>query len=287
MPPKRLALLSLIYYKSGKNYLADQDATVEQLSVGYFSQSKGLNVVLDSIRSKINLTEKDDWRKQVKKLFKKKDPSKQKEKVQKNTQFTESDNADVKTDAKSKSKKTKQKVESNGKLDKLSKSAAKTQQPEKNHPEAENDEVSNVSDESDESDGDVEEEIDGQNTAAPTTVDDFFITADGTNYLSTAVISRNQEEGSDDDGAGHLPRSTGFEKKSRESSFFHKSDKKPVKLAVNRFDGSKRKFTNEGDNQICEKKQTKIDPELHPSWQAKQKLKPTITEFKGKKITFD
>lgn len=288
MPPKRLGLLALLYYKSGKNHLSDSNATVEQLSVGYFSQFKGLNEILDGIRTKLNLNENSNWRRHVRKLFKKRDKSKQKEKVQEKTPFNESDNLNVNTESKSSGKKSK--LKSNGDLEKsLLKTEAKKEKTKQSCSEQSNEVVTKESDESSDSDENSEEEIVGENdvAAAPTTVDDFFITADGSNYLSTAVVSQIQEKGSDDESKSHLPRNQGFEKKSKESSFFHKSDKKPVKLAVNRFEGTKRKWTDNDETQDNEKKPAKIDPELHPSWQAKQKLKPTITEFKGKKITFD
>lgn len=288
MSPKRLGLLALLYYKSGKSYLADQNSTVEQLTVGYYSESKGLNVLLDSIRSKLKLTENSNWRKSVKKLFKKKDKSKKPEKVEKETSFTESNNTNAKTEPKIKNKKSKKEVESKGKLEKSDKSS-KTQQKKQIDAEEQDEETSNDTDESSETDENNNDgELDSGNAVtAPTTVDDFFITADGSNYLSTAVVSRKQEEDSDDASTGNMQRGKGFEKKPRESSFFHKSDKKPVKLAANRFEGSKRKWSDEAGEIVPKEKQTKIDPELHPSWQAKQKLKPTITEFKGKKITFD
>jgi len=40
------------------------------------------------------------------------------------------------------------------------------------------------------------------------------------------------------------------------------------------------------ENNACDYKKKSIT-DLHPSWQAKQKIKPIIQEFKGKKITFD
>lgn len=94
--PKRLGVLALIYYKSGKSYLADQNSTVEQLAVGYFTEHKGLTDVLDTIRNKLNLTETTDWKKSAKKLFRKKDKTEKPEKPTKSKKkkgaFIESDN---------------------------------------------------------------------------------------------------------------------------------------------------------------------------------------------------
>lgn len=269
MSPKRLGLLALIYYKFGKNYLADSQSTIDQLAVGYFSQYKGLNSMFDVIRNKLNLDNAPDWRKLAKKLFKKKDKTIKKERTdKKKNAIEESDNAnpnESKLDS------------SNGKLKKSSKSA-KNEQKKKIEsaaaaPPLDSDEASESSANEDEAD----------NLPPPTTVDDFFITADGSNYLSTAVANQQEDENSDDDSKGK-----GFVKKSNESSFFQKNNKKPVKLATARSEGAtKLKWSENNVEEVDTGKQSKVDPNLHPSWQAKQKLKPIIAEFKGKKITFD
>ncbi|XP_031638587.1 uncharacterized protein LOC116350791 [Contarinia nasturtii] len=275
MSPKRLGVLALLYYKTGKNYLADQNSTVEQLAVGYFCEHKAVGVTLDAIRNKLKLAESSEWRKLVKKLFKKKEKSENVEKMEKKTSFIESDATDTSAIEKSKNKKAKQNVETKGKQEKSTKLQKKRK------------ESAAQPDEPSESDAETEVKTNEMNASeAPTTVDDFFITADGKNYLSNAVVTRKQEEDTvDDDANSHLGK--GFEKKPREASFFHKSDKKPVKLATNRFEGLKRKWPNEIEEIVHKIKEAKVDTQLHPSWQAKQKLKPTITEFKGTKITFD
>lgn len=244
--------------------MADQNSTVEQLAVGYFTEFKGLSDVLETIRNKLNLIESTDWKKSAKKLFRKKDKAEKPEKTKKSEKkkkgsFTETDDTD--TNTKLRNKKQKQ----NSVNDKTEKVAQKRNE------ESEDNSDSDSSNES-------EEKIE-----APTTVDDFFITADGSNYLSTAVVNKEQENDSGDDSNTRKV----FEKKPKEASFFHKSDKRPVKLGTNRFEDAKRKRLNETVEPIRTVKEMKIDPELHPSWQAKQKLKPTITEFKGTKITFD
>lgn len=272
MLPKRLGLLALIYYKSGKNYLSDSQSTVEQLAVGYFSQYKGLNSILDAIRNKLNLDNAPDWRRLAKKLFKKKDKSIKKEKIdKKKNAFVESDNV----------KPNESKLEnSNGNLEKSSKSANKKQ---KKQTESTQLDAAAPALESDESSESSATEDNADSLPPPTTVDDFFITADGSNYLSTAVANKKEDDESDDDSKGK-----GFVKKSNESSFFQKNNKKPVKLATVRSEaGPKRKWSDDREEKVETGKQLKVDPNLHPSWQAKQKLKPTIAEFKGKKITFD
>lgn len=270
-----MGVLALIYYKSGKNYLADQNSTVDQLTVGYFTEHKGMSAILDAIRNKLNLNASSVWKKPAKKLFRKKDKTSEPEKLakseKKKTPFTETDNPE--TSARSKKKKDKQN-NSNEKVVKNAKNAIKQQAK---HSESE---------ESGDSPNESEEETDLNEEKVnepPTTIDDFFITADGSNYLSTAVANKEQDNVSDDDSH---PRKV-FEKKPKEASFFHKSDKRPVRLGSNRFEGTKRRWPNETVEPVHAVKETKIDPELHPSWLAKQKLKPTITAFKGTKITFD
>lgn len=273
MSPKRLGLLALFQYKSGKNYLADPASTIQQLTVAYYLQFKGLDSVLDSIRKKVHLDDASNWRQSVKKLFKKKNKTKKLETDQK-AKFVESDGATVDGELKTKKKNAKVKIESNGKLDKSNKSKKQTKQkPNNDGEQIENDESS-----------DSEGELGGEEVvSAPTAVDDFFITADGSNYLSTAIANPNQDE-NDTNG-----QSNSFDKKQthKQTSVSWKGVKKPVKLGTNRIENTKRTWTSEGEERIHEEKRPNIDPKLHPSWQAKQKLKPIITEFKGKKITFD
>lgn len=280
--------MALIYYKSGKNYLADSSSTIEQLAVGYFCEHKSVHGILDAIRNKLKLDESYNWRRTVKKLFKKKDKTLigEKEKKKKDS-FTETDATEATVTPKGKTKKSKQKSEPNDATEKAKKPQKKSNESEVKAADSEE------SDDSSENDVDVDVKPAENNDVSepPTTVDDFFITADGSNYLSTAVSNRNQEGDSDGETNQRLYRGKDFDRKPKEASFFHKSDKKPVKLAVNRSVdlglNSKRKWLDESEEQVHQSKEKKVDPELHPSWQAKQKLKPTITEFKGKKITFD
>lgn len=289
MSPKRLGLLALLYYKSGKNHLADSSSTVEQLAVGYYCEHKNVNGILDAIRKKLKLDEKTNWRRSVRKLFKKKDKTLNAEKAKKKkTPFIETDETDTTATTKNKNKKSQKKAEANGRPTK-STDAQKKQKAAagQNTTEPDKSEESDGSSESEEG-VDIRSSEKDSVMEPPTTVDDFFITADGSNYMSTAVANRNQEKDSDDDNNHHLYHGKDFERKPKEASFFHKSDKRPVKLAVNRkFEGTKRKWLDETEEQVERAIQKNVDPELHPSWQAKQKLKPTITEFKGKKITFD
>lgn len=268
MSPKRLGILALLYYKSGKNYLADTSSTLEQLAVGYFCEHKSVCGILDAIRNKLKLDSSKYWMKPARKLFRKKDLMQKEGKANKaKTSFIESVTSNPKVVSETKVKNIRQKSEKMGIEQKKKQNDLKPNAP-------------RGLEESSGSDADVKK-ID---VIEPlTTVDEFFITADGTNYLSTAVITREQEKDAQDDTYhGNV-----FEKKPQEASFFHKNDNKPGKLVSNRFDTYKRMFPNDSEEHVHKVRETRIDSELHPSWQAKQKLKPTITEFKGKKITFD
>ncbi|KAI9579737.1 hypothetical protein GQX74_000525 [Glossina fuscipes] len=71
--------------------------------------------------------------------------------------------------------------------------------------------------------------------------------------------------------------------------------KKKVKPIINSFQGKRTTtFGNNSDGESAnisfpneENEQSSNNVDLHPSWIAKQKMKPTITAFQGKKIIFD
>lgn len=118
---------------------------------------------------------------------------------------------------------------------------------------------------------------------APTeAADDFFITSDGTNYMSNAIVNPNQKDNDDTE------QPSTFQKRpqKKNSATSREGNGKPFKA------GEKRKWNNKSENddddgQPEAKEERIIDTNLHPSWVAKQKQKPTITAFKGSKITFD
>lgn len=162
---------------------------------------------------------------------------------------------------------------------------------------------------------------------ATTMVDPFFITNDGSNYISTAVIDRTQPDGPENELNRRSRRanrsninSVASKSHGKNSKFNNPAPKlksfggssrtearKDVPAAANAdvhpswsakrkqksilaFQGKKIKFDG-GEDKLTTgiTKSTTNDAEdkLHPSWAAKQKLKPVITEFKGSKITFD
>lgn len=145
----------------------------------------------------------------------------------------------------------------------------------------------------------------------PLTEDPFFITSDGTNYLSTSAPAAKTDENDANDSeeesfSGRLNRrarrsgmnlntnsnsnSNTKTKNSSNLNVFSKPEIDPDahpswaakrKLKeIPQFQGKKVKFDEAEDD-------VKPKEELHPSWAAKQKMKPTITEFKGTKVTFD
>lgn len=171
----------------------------------------------------------------------------------------------------------------------------------------------------------IEQAIDdSEEPAATTMVDPFFITTDGSSYLSTAVIDRTQADGPDDDlnrrsrranrlntySAGpkanvnnkSTPQLKSFGGSSRNNARKDVPEKADVDVhpswsakrkqkSIPAFQGKKIKFDGSDDKPPTSNTKRPIDAEestkLHPSWVAKQKLKPVITEFKGSKITFD
>ncbi|XP_067647657.1 uncharacterized protein Rlb1 [Eurosta solidaginis] len=112
-------------------------------------------------------------------------------------------------------------------------------------------------------------------------VDPFFITASGENYLSSAVVIR--------DGQVLEPQTNKVNIDS------HKSDKGAYKkAAADKFNKhiKSSNYDNAGNKRRPNRKLPKTNEinnatDLHPSWAAKQRLKPVIGSFQGKKIKFD
>ncbi|XP_026465118.1 serum response factor-binding protein 1-like [Ctenocephalides felis] len=173
------------------------------------------------------------------------------------------------------------------------------------------DEQSSYDDNEDMSQDDLEE-----NESFTKTVDDFFITDSGTHYESTFVPKPVKEQIHNDGlnrqqrraqqfGNVVKKRPAKFSKKDsftkqKDSKFNHnkieKNDFKFNKDKKPKFDKVDFKSKNKMDkveskfNKSVNKKavpEIKQEVSLHPSWEAKKKLKPQITAFQGKKIVFD
>lgn len=162
---------------------------------------------------------------------------------------------------------------------------------------------------------------------ATTMIDPFFITNDGSNYLSTAVIDRVQADGPDDDlnrrsrRINRLNTNSAVPKTHAKNDKFTKSTPKMTSFggltkndarinvpanadvdvhpswsakrkqkSIPAFEGKRMKFDG-SESKVSTvssvKSPNNVEEKLHPSWAAKQKLKPIISEFKGSKITFD
>uniref|UniRef100_A0A1I8PTE3 Serum response factor-binding protein 1 n=1 Tax=Stomoxys calcitrans TaxID=35570 RepID=A0A1I8PTE3_STOCA len=145
-------------------------------------------------------------------------------------------------------------------------------------------------------------------------VDPFFVTETGENYLSTAVSNRNQDNEEKNDEAqedlhmiklnGKKPNNGYRERKLQQTAnkysqrqTSHHKDNYPQKQRKwqeekqknNRLQwNSDTNFQRNNNTKTPPNRKTfeKQDEKLHPSWAAKQKLKPVITSFQGKKITF-
>ncbi|XP_037807351.1 myb-like protein X [Lucilia sericata] len=156
-------------------------------------------------------------------------------------------------------------------------------------------------------------------------VDPFFITDTGENYLSTAVIKRNQNNENDNEEKRdlHMIKLNNYDKKStdfkdrreqnrdrnqrdfnqnrpqnnnwnkREEGREHQNKWQQNRQTNNGRDGkfsqnkwNDRKKTDSRQDFKHKAANTNVEENLHPSWAAKQKLKPVITGFQGKKITF-
>ncbi|XP_046806408.1 uncharacterized protein DDB_G0283697 [Lucilia cuprina] len=156
-------------------------------------------------------------------------------------------------------------------------------------------------------------------------VDPFFITDTGENYLSTAVIKRNQNNENDIEEKRDLhmiklnnydKKSTDFKDRRQQNHDRNQRDFNQSRAQTNNWNRrdegrenqnkwQQNRQTNNGrDGKFSQNKwndrknsdsrqdfkhkmvNTNVEENLHPSWAAKQKLKPVITGFQGKKITF-
>lgn len=127
--------------------------------------------------------------------------------------------------------------------------------------------------------------------ARPThVIDPFFITESGQPYLSTAVVVSDDNNDTDDEQVEQSRRKS----VSREQE--HKNTRRINNHNFSNFVKNQRtvqsnkkiKFGEDGRAEEPTVPEAVKDGEgMHPSWLAKQKLKPKIVAFKGSKITFD
>lgn len=284
MSARRLAALALANYKSPKNALANVESTPEQLAVGYFANLDFVQKALGSIYQTMNLDGCTTfWKKQIRKLFMKKDEVKK-------SGDTKKKSKNSKTKGEVGTKKEQNKSETN---DQESSDGDTVSDEGSDHSDGEHDELNEDCDELEKSTqstkakkpalGKIKAEspkpAKSKKTKkqAESTVDDFFITAEGTSYLSTAVV---KEEPKDKKGTGEAHA------KPQQAKWNKSFDKAPHQTNHAGARHEPRQPFKRPFEEVTEPKK-EIDPNLHPSWLAKQKQKPIIAGFQGKKITFD
>lgn len=280
MSARRLAALALANHKSTKNALADVESTPEQLAVGYFANQDFVQKALESIYQTMNLDGGTTfWKKQVRKLFKKKgDKAKgtatgkggaTKEQDESATDDQESSDEDGEGSDEGDG-------QSDGESDARNEDNEKVEKPPKNRPAKKPKLEKAKPARKEENEIPKPAKSKKNKKAAESTVDDFFITAEGTSYLSTAVVKEEPKVKKDAAEARSKPqhekRNKPFDKVAQNNRGNGKFEAKP---------SFKRHY-----EEVAEPKK-EIDPNLHPSWLAKQKQKPIIAGFQGKKITFD
>lgn len=276
--------------KTPDQYLSNPESTTEEMCVACMLKCKGMTERMAAIKEKFNLNDSIEWRDVIKNLG-------LKNKKKKKTQKQKDKNAERQKDKTGKN---------NVEKDPVSKKPAATKIVNRKDP-TEDGETSYMQVAVDKP---IKKNSKVKTVTKETTVDPFFITEDGANYV--AVVSRNQEESTNDDDDKKVRPGRQFSKvpqsKQNNKQTFNKPIK-PIRLGTNNpndddpnvhpswsakrkqkalpsFQGKKVKFDNDNANSSTNTK-TEDMSNLHPSWAAKQKLKPTITEFKGSKITFD
>lgn len=282
MSARRLAALALANHKSTKNALADVESTPVQLAVGYFANQDFVQKALESIYQTMNLDGGTTfWKKQVRKLFKKKDGDKVKGTATGKGGATKEQDESATDDQESSDEDGKGSDEgsdqSDGESDALIEDNEKVEKPPKSRPakKPKLEKAKPVRNEENDNPKPAKSKK-NKKAAESTAVDDFFITAEGTSYLSTAVVKEEpkvkKEGGEARAKPQHEKRNQPFDKVAPNNRGNGKFEAKP---------SFKRPY-----EEVAEPKK-EIDPNLHPSWLAKQKQKPIIAGFQGKKITFD
>lgn len=237
-------------HRSTKNVLADAESTPEQLAVAYFTNIDIVRKSLDSIYEALKLDEATFWRRQVKKLFKKietdgeaKSPKISKEKE---TKMTLGENDEELAEQAGQSKKS-----------------IKLAKPKRARAASNSDNAT-------------------ENKQAESVVDDFFITAEGTSYMSTAVVKNvpnDEEEDGDTSRANQQNNKYNQSITTLNQQDNSRSERKPQ--LKRKHDEAKEETTAKPEEKA------EVDPNIHPSWQAKQRQKLYITGFRGHKIKFN
>lgn len=258
------------------------DATPEQLAIGYFANIEIVKKTLETIYQALSLDDATFWRRQVKKLFKKKEndvKTKSKNKTKGAKKDDENDDEEKSTnedEATSPSTGKKLKKSEKSKKSDKSNASTKVKQPRSNDDDN-NPKPAKIKKSEPEEDDDDD---DDDEAVHESTVDDFFITAEGTSYLSNAVVKAVKSGEENDEQVSRAPAQNG----KRNQSFTKLNQNDNTRFAAKK--PFKRNF-EETVKEMPSAPVTPVDPNLHPSWLAKQKQKPIIAGFQGTKITFD
>lgn len=290
--------------KTPNEYISSSESTIEELTIAHVLQFKNIAELIREIRNKLGLDDSTNWDVLIEKFHLGQKRLKPKKKAKKN----------IDGDSEKKTRKKNKRVQANGNVNK--KKPAETADTNENKSDSQNSSTTEEVSKNDIVDNPPTEE---------TTIDPFFITEDGSNYVSTAVASRAETNDKVASGIQDRARESKMTDISKKPKFnknnnnyskkqsFNKTPRE-VKLKTSKsidvdesvhpswkakrkqtglldFKGKKVKFGGE-DNEVTQTNvnnasTNKDTSDLHPSWVAKQKLKPTITAFKGSKITFD
>lgn len=261
--------------------LSDTCSSAEDICIARLVEFKKMAEIIDGIKMKFGLDMiQVDWREQIKNMGTKKNSD--------TTKKTNKVKIEKAVNSPKKKPNNNNKKENGMKTIEKKQSAETTQSLEKPNKKQKNKELNEQSNET---------------VSVPSlTVDSFFITSDGKNYMSTSAPRENADEDDiDNDGTDER-----LNRRARRSGIINQtpnSNNKPIKLnviakpeidpeahpswaakrkqnTIPEFLGKKIKFDADDKDDNSKEK-------LHPSWAAKQKLKPIITEFKGTKVKFD
>lgn len=279
-------MLALCFDKNPAHVLSAVTLPAEEVCIARLLEFKKFSVVVEGIKAKYNLNDSFAWREAVLKLGSKKKLAG----AGKGTTVAKIGSSNKKAENESKPTVASEKKERKTKAQKQERKRPASPSLEKQEPKIKKQTV----------------KID-----APLTVDPFFITSDGTNYMST-VAPEEIPENVGEEGTSAVPlnrraRRSGMMPKPNAAGGANRAAPKLEVFAQPEIDleahpswAAKRKqkviphfqgkkVTFDADDEGAAPKETTKNAareELHPSWAAKQKLKPVISEFKGTKVTF-
>ncbi|XP_034488165.1 uncharacterized protein LOC117792221 [Drosophila innubila] len=123
-------------------------------------------------------------------------------------------------------------------------------------------------------------------------VDPFFITESGQPYLSTAVVM--SDDNNDTDNDEYQPEQKRRKPMTNRQEYRQENSRTRIteRPILTNFKGKKTKFAEDGSaaettSPFASPAAESSEAGMHPSWIAKQRLKPKIASFAGTKIKFD